>query len=152
MLSLLVAAAMPLASAEVIPFENGTDYVVSIRRDTSDWGTAYLIGKGSQKPIAKVTASPEIQWFWRRDGSAVLLLDTVEAMRAFTITATGKVYPHKSPWNFNASIRYSSPTTAVLQDHAYTGEEPPSGRVALVTMYVWSKSHLKWLSRPMGYS
>jgi hypothetical protein len=115
-------------------------------------GTACLTGEGSRKPIAKVFADSEIQWFGRRDGSAVVLLKTLETMRAFTITQTGKVYPHKSPWVFNASIVYCSATTAVLRDHAYTGEEPPSGRVCLITYYVWSKSQMKWISQAIGYS
>jgi hypothetical protein len=48
-------------------------------------------------------------------------------------------------------VIYCGDSTAVVEDFFYTGEEPPSGRIALISQYRWSNTKMKWVKRVVGY-
>src|SRR5688572_17277592 len=157
MLMLLLTLGASIESATTIPFANGREYTVSVCLDSLDWGMAYLTGHGMQKPIADVMATSELQWFRRRDGSAVLLIESYRVVLAFTITRTGKVYPHERMWDRDADVTRCGTTSATVMDCQYHYSPAPGARdltedeTCIETAYEWSRSRMKWKPRIVGY-
>lgn len=161
MLLMLFALGVSMGSAEVIPFSNGREYIVSVCPDSVDsvWGTAYLSGgHGMHEAIDDVLAASKLHWFRRRDGSAVLLIESHRVVLAFTITRTGKVYPHKRLWNRDAAVTRCGSTTARVTDCEYMYSpaaepvDPPNEEdTCVVTEFDWSRSEMKWKARIVGY-
>jgi len=166
MTTLLFFAILGLQASVPIEFANGAKAIVEVRPDytpnrPSSSATAFLCvpKRGIEKAITQCDVSSRVKWFNRRDGSIVLLVESSRFVEAFTITVSGKVYPHEEPWYSDATIHRLEKDGArvIFSIHAESNEgiafgaKAPIGKSIAVVAFDWSKRDQKWLPKILRY-
>lgn len=166
MIALLLAACLFRQHGAVTPitFGNGlqASIVVMPEEEGTDGATAYLqfpqVGR-AKKPITDCSTWSDVNWFNRRDGSIVLLIEEYRFISAHTITTTGKVYRHDEPWYSDAWIvkLYRTGARVAYSVHANSevarnvGVKQPNDNDLVTVGFDWAPKRMKWVPIVLGY-